>query len=173
MFLFRNHTPTQTNTHTLPRQQTATCVHTYVNNCGRIKTNTNTPPAVCTFAYLHKHNLICKFMHTCKCVSSHPYTITHKHTHVHMNWTHAHMHVFICACSHIQNVVTDRYFYSATHSYTCCCCHMLSLSHTHIYTRRVRRQTFLSPRHSHVCSWQACFHGNLMGKVLMKDFVIV
>lgn len=46
--------------------------------------------------------------------------------------------------------------------------HMLllpyAISLTHKYTRRVRRQTFLSPTRSHVCSCQACFHGNLGGE---------
>lgn len=41
------------------RQQTAACMRTAVNRSGHMKINTNAP-AVCAFADLYKHDLMCK-----------------------------------------------------------------------------------------------------------------
>lgn len=144
----------------------ATCMPTCVNTC--VDANTSTLLQFFMFAYLDKHNLICKFIHTCKCTRGNS---------VRSHWrAHA-----VSPCStqvslkiHVQPHTQRRHsqtIYSMTHSCTCCCCHMLSVSLAHIRAEWEDRPSSL--QHIHMCSRQACFHGNLRGKVLMKDFVIV
>lgn len=120
------------------------------------------------FAYLDKHNLICKCIHTCKCTRGNSLCSDWRAQAVSPCSTQVSLKIHVQP--HTQRRRSQT-IYSMTHSCTCCCCHMLSVSLAHIRAEWEDRPSSL--QHIHMCSRQACFHGNLRGKVLMKDFAIV
>lgn len=92
------------------------------------------------FAYLDKHNLICKCIHTCKCTRG----LTDGHT---QSMQHTSITENTCAATYTKKALTNYLLYD-TFMHMLLLPYAICLSHTH--TRWVRRQTILSPTHSHV-----------------------